>query len=55
MLEYDRPLYVCVKLCLIGRKNPLAPVATSKGHEEAKLSPEQEGEEGSGYGRRWNK
>ena len=54
MLEYERPFLI--KLRLIGRKNPLAPVPTSKEHEEAKQLPEPEGEEeSSGYGRRWNK
>ena len=44
------------KLCLTGRKNPLAPVFTSKEYEEAELLPEsEEGEESSGYGWRWNK
>ena len=51
MLEYERPFFN-IKLRLIGRKNPLAPVHTSKETEEAKLFPESEGEEeSSGYGR----
>ena len=53
MLEYERP-FLYIKLCLIGRKNPLAPGPTSKEHKEAKLWSEGE-EESSGYGRRWNK
>jgi hypothetical protein len=34
------------RLRLIGRKNPLAPVPTSKEHEEPKLLPESEGQDG---------
>ena len=53
MLDHS---YKNIKLRFIGRKNPLAPVPTSKKHEEAKLLLESEGEkESSGYGRRWNK